>query len=205
VRRRPDLSAFLARGGTLILKENMADYAQSPYAGIGYCKSMVARMGECGKSVRQVVCGGRRESRRKRRQRHDWQADSSVRRFAQQKERRSEVKGDVNPRIAAIRDYLDQTLGTFEEWVEANLRDDDSLSQTSRIRDLVEQYREAALQRKIAISAAWATGPPFTVLDELLDRTGGGTRENDELASAQAAVLGAIAAFKDAKRSNRPS
>jgi feruloyl esterase len=42
----PDLSAFLARGGRLILKENMSDYAQSPYAGIGYYNAVVARMGQ---------------------------------------------------------------------------------------------------------------------------------------------------------------
>lgn len=41
----PELSAFLARGGKLIMKENMADYAQSPYAGVGYYKSVVAKMG----------------------------------------------------------------------------------------------------------------------------------------------------------------
>jgi hypothetical protein len=41
----PDLSAFQARGGKLILLENMADYAQSPYAGIGYHQSVVQRMG----------------------------------------------------------------------------------------------------------------------------------------------------------------
>jgi feruloyl esterase len=32
----PDLSAFAARGGKLIISEHMADYAQSPYAGIDY-------------------------------------------------------------------------------------------------------------------------------------------------------------------------
>ena len=42
----PDLSPFLARGGKLIMKENMADYAQSPFAGINYYKSVVARMGQ---------------------------------------------------------------------------------------------------------------------------------------------------------------
>lgn len=42
----PDLSAFHARGGKLILLENMADYAQSPYAGIRYYESVVARMGQ---------------------------------------------------------------------------------------------------------------------------------------------------------------
>jgi hypothetical protein len=41
----PDLSAFSARGGKLIIYENMADYAQSPYAGIDYYKSAVAKMG----------------------------------------------------------------------------------------------------------------------------------------------------------------
>lgn len=41
----PDLSAFHARGGKLILLENMADYAQSPYAGIAYHQTVVQRMG----------------------------------------------------------------------------------------------------------------------------------------------------------------
>jgi hypothetical protein len=42
----PDLSAFNARGGKLILLENMADYAQSPYVGVRYYESVVARMGQ---------------------------------------------------------------------------------------------------------------------------------------------------------------
>lgn len=42
----PDLSAFSARGGKLILLENMADYAQSPYVGVRYYESVVARMGQ---------------------------------------------------------------------------------------------------------------------------------------------------------------
>jgi Tannase and feruloyl esterase len=42
----PDLAAFAARGGKLIINENMADYAQSPYAGVEYYKSVVARMGQ---------------------------------------------------------------------------------------------------------------------------------------------------------------
>ncbi len=41
----PDLSAFQARGGKLLLLENLADYAQSPYAGIQYHQSVVARLG----------------------------------------------------------------------------------------------------------------------------------------------------------------
>ena len=41
----PDLSAFHARGGKLIMLENMADYAQSPYAGIAYYDSVVQKMG----------------------------------------------------------------------------------------------------------------------------------------------------------------
>jgi hypothetical protein len=41
----PDLSAFATRGGKLVMMENMADYAQSPYAGIGYYESVLARMG----------------------------------------------------------------------------------------------------------------------------------------------------------------
>ena len=42
----PDLSAFSKRGGRLIILEHMADYAQSPYAGIEYWQSVVARMGQ---------------------------------------------------------------------------------------------------------------------------------------------------------------
>ncbi len=41
----PDLSAFHARGGKLLMLENMADYAQSPYAGIAYYDSVVQKMG----------------------------------------------------------------------------------------------------------------------------------------------------------------
>ena len=41
----PDLSAFRARGGKLVMLENMADYAQSPYAGIGYFESVVGKLG----------------------------------------------------------------------------------------------------------------------------------------------------------------
>jgi feruloyl esterase len=42
----PDLSAFLARGGRIILKEDMSDTAQSPYTGLTYYESVVARMGQ---------------------------------------------------------------------------------------------------------------------------------------------------------------
>jgi feruloyl esterase len=41
----PDLAAFAARGGRLVITEHMADYAQSPYAGIEYYKSVLERMG----------------------------------------------------------------------------------------------------------------------------------------------------------------
>jgi feruloyl esterase len=41
----PDLSAFNARGGKLILLENLGDYAQSPYAGIQYFESVQKRLG----------------------------------------------------------------------------------------------------------------------------------------------------------------
>lgn len=40
----PDLSAFRAHGGKLILLENLGDYAQSPYAGIEYHDAVVRRM-----------------------------------------------------------------------------------------------------------------------------------------------------------------
>ena len=42
----PNLAAFAARGGRLVITEHMADYAQSPYAGIEYYKSVIARLGE---------------------------------------------------------------------------------------------------------------------------------------------------------------
>lgn len=41
----PDLSRFFARGGKLILRENMGDLAQSPLAGIAYFESVVALLG----------------------------------------------------------------------------------------------------------------------------------------------------------------
>jgi hypothetical protein len=42
----PDLSRFAARGGKLILKENMADHAISPFNGIAYYKSVVEKLGQ---------------------------------------------------------------------------------------------------------------------------------------------------------------
>lgn len=42
----PDLSAFLRRGGKLIVRENAGDMAQSAMAGIEYYQSVVARMGQ---------------------------------------------------------------------------------------------------------------------------------------------------------------
>ena len=44
----PDLTAFKAHGGKLIMLEHMADYAQSPYAGIGYFQAVQKRLGEAG-------------------------------------------------------------------------------------------------------------------------------------------------------------
>jgi hypothetical protein len=41
----PDLSAFRARGGKLIVLENLGDYAQSPYAGIQYVEAVKAKLG----------------------------------------------------------------------------------------------------------------------------------------------------------------
>lgn len=41
----PDLSAFHAAGGKLILLENLADYAQSPYAGIEYFQAVQQKLG----------------------------------------------------------------------------------------------------------------------------------------------------------------
>lgn len=41
----PDLSIFHARGGKLVIAEHLADYAQSPFAGIEYWRAVVARLG----------------------------------------------------------------------------------------------------------------------------------------------------------------
>jgi pimeloyl-ACP methyl ester carboxylesterase len=42
----PDLGAFQARGGKLILREDLSDAAQSPLTGLNYWESVVARMGQ---------------------------------------------------------------------------------------------------------------------------------------------------------------
>lgn len=42
----PDLSRFRARGGKLVMLEHMADYAQSPYAGIRYFESVERKLGK---------------------------------------------------------------------------------------------------------------------------------------------------------------
>ena len=42
----PDLSRFAARGGKLVILENMADYAQSPYAGIRYFENVQRTLGK---------------------------------------------------------------------------------------------------------------------------------------------------------------
>lgn len=56
----PDLSAFFARGGKLILRENAADRAQSALMGIQYHDALVARLGtaEVERSVRLYVSPG---------------------------------------------------------------------------------------------------------------------------------------------------
>jgi hypothetical protein len=42
----PDLGPFRARGGKLIVLEHMADYAQSPYAGIRYFENVERKLGK---------------------------------------------------------------------------------------------------------------------------------------------------------------
>ena len=42
----PDLSRFRDRGGKLIMKENMSDFSQSPFAGTEYYESVVDHMGQ---------------------------------------------------------------------------------------------------------------------------------------------------------------
>jgi len=56
----PDLSAFFARGGKLILRENAADRAQSALMGIQYHDALVAHMGAAAveRSVRLYVSPG---------------------------------------------------------------------------------------------------------------------------------------------------
>ncbi|MDQ0027716.1 feruloyl esterase [Variovorax paradoxus] len=56
----PDLSAFFARGGKLILRENAADRAQSALMGIQYHDALVARLGGAAaeRSIRIYVSPG---------------------------------------------------------------------------------------------------------------------------------------------------
>ena len=56
----PDLSAFFARGGKLIIRENAADRAQSPQMGFDYYKAVVERLGQAAvdRSVRLYVSPG---------------------------------------------------------------------------------------------------------------------------------------------------
>lgn len=42
----PDLTRFKARGGRLVILEHMADYAQSPYAGIRYFEAVERKLGK---------------------------------------------------------------------------------------------------------------------------------------------------------------
>jgi len=56
---KPDLGAFHQRGGKLVILENMADYAQSPYAGIGYYESVVARRGGDATQAGSFDCASR--------------------------------------------------------------------------------------------------------------------------------------------------
>ena len=42
----PNLAAFAAHGGKLIMQEHFGDYAQSPFAGVNYFKSIVATLGK---------------------------------------------------------------------------------------------------------------------------------------------------------------
>ncbi len=42
----PDLSRFAARGGKVVILEHMADYAQSPYAGIRYFENVQGKLGK---------------------------------------------------------------------------------------------------------------------------------------------------------------
>jgi hypothetical protein len=54
----PDLSAYFGRGGKLILKEDMADYAQSPYTGLNYFDAVSARLGAVDASFKAYVSPG---------------------------------------------------------------------------------------------------------------------------------------------------
>jgi hypothetical protein len=44
----PNLSPYAARGGKLILKENMSDHAISPFNGINYYQTVVEKLGQAG-------------------------------------------------------------------------------------------------------------------------------------------------------------
>ncbi len=64
----PDLSAFRAHGGRLIMLEHMSDYAQSPYAGIRYFENVERKLGKGGDGgVRPALHRARRRPCRLRR------------------------------------------------------------------------------------------------------------------------------------------
>ncbi|CAN1554114.1 Tannase/feruloyl esterase [Rhabdaerophilaceae bacterium] len=56
----PDLAPFHARGGKVIILEYLADYAQSPYAGIRYYENVVKTMGteKAGQTIRLFAAPG---------------------------------------------------------------------------------------------------------------------------------------------------
>jgi hypothetical protein len=104
----------------------------------------------------------------------------------------------VNTRVESTLDCWDNLLGTFEEWEAVSLRDNSS-ALASWIRHLLRQFRHAVVQRKTALTpllnSAWAAGPPFTALDELL-----GWSERDGVGAMCDALSDAIEAFEEIER-----
>jgi feruloyl esterase len=101
----PDLSAFRAHGGRLIMKENMSDYAQSPYAGIDYYRTVVARMGQSSvdEFIRLYAAPGANHGGRA-----------------------------VNARSGADMPQFLDLLAALDRWVEAGVAPADALMQTTR-------------------------------------------------------------------------
>ncbi len=101
----PDLSAFFARGGKLIMRENAADRAQSPLMGIEYYQAVVARLGQAA-------------------------VDQSVRLYVSPSSTHSGTARSVTDKraIATMADLLDP----LDRWVSTGAAPADAIVQTSR-------------------------------------------------------------------------
>lgn len=101
----PDLSAFFARGGKLIIRENAADRAQSALMGIEYYKAVVARFGQAA-------------------------VDQSVRLYVSPSSTHSGNARSVTDKVAVA--TMADLLDPLDRWVTARTPPADAIVQTSK-------------------------------------------------------------------------